>query len=74
MVATMSGGTPTPASQKLEKGSLGTQLNEMYASGAKALETGKSMISARNSGASVAATAQALANQTGGNIMGFTYE
>lgn len=77
MVATM---TPKlteeglAGAQKLGKGSLGKQLNEVYASGAKALEAGKSMISAHNSGANVAAAAQALANQTGGNIMGFTYE
>lgn len=40
----------------------------------KALQAGKEINAARNSGATIAATTQALANQTGGNILGFTYE
>lgn len=36
------------------------------------LSTGRQILSNRTS--SVAAQAQALANQTGGNILGFTYE
>ena len=45
---------------------------EAFAQAAKGAETIKQTKAATN--ANPAAVAQALANQTGGNIMGFTYE
>lgn len=47
---------------------------QIVAQNTQALETGKEIISSRNNVVGTAAATQALANQTGGNIMGFTYE
>lgn len=44
------------------------------AQGAETLAAGQKINASRNSAASLAGASQALANQTGGNIMGFTYE
>lgn len=55
------------------KSQITTEMASIVSSNTTALETGKSIISSRSS-ASVAGAAQALANQTGGNILGFTYE
>lgn len=55
------------------KSQIDIEMGQLMSSNATTLETGKSIISGRNTG-NIAASAQALANQTGGNIMGFTYE
>lgn len=75
MVATMSGGQKTAGSERLSATGydFNKKITEKYTSGAEALATGKSIISGRNAG-ETASAAQALANQTGGNTMGFTYE
>lgn len=75
MVASISGGSQNKTSQKLQSSgfSFNVGLSNTAAANASALEVGKSIISSRNA-SSTAAAAQALANQTGGNIMGFTYE
>lgn len=51
----------------------GVQMGGKAESFANQTSTGSAINASRNS-ASVASIAQALANQTGGNIMGFTYE
>lgn len=53
--------------------SLSTEMANIVSQNTATLEAGTKINSAR-SAASVAGAAQALANQTGGNIMGFTYE
>lgn len=50
-----------------------TEMGAKAAQGAKTLEAGQKINASRGSGA-IASQTQALANQTGGNIMGFTYE
>ena len=50
-----------------------TNIAERATQGAKTLEAGQKINASRGSGA-IASQTQALANQTGGNIMGFTYE
>lgn len=52
--------------------SLSSQMADIVSKNSDALSAGNKINSARS--ASVAGAAQALANQTGGNIMGFTYE
>lgn len=52
--------------------SLSSQMADIVSKNSDALAAGNKINTAR--GASVAGAAQALANQTGGNIMGFTYE
>lgn len=57
----------------MTKSQITTEMASIVSNNTTALETGKSIIGSRSSG-SVAGAAQALANQTGGNILGFTYE
>lgn len=52
--------------------SLSSQMADIMSKNSDALAAGNKINTAR--GASIAGAAQALANQTGGNIMGFTYE
>lgn len=67
----------------ISTGSMGktTSKERMYvenadyrASLSNALQKGQSINESRNSSVNVAAKTQPLSNQTGGNIMGFTYE
>lgn len=58
----------------MSKTKLDTSIYNAAASGSKALQIGQSINASRNSATSVASSVAALANQTGGNIMGFTYE
>lgn len=47
---------------------------QTVAKNADLLQKGQSINASRNSSAAVAAATTALSNQTGGNVMGFTYE
>lgn len=66
-IATMSGGQELTGSSPLVKNlkAINTQMNTSN------INTGREILANRTS---VAAQATALANQTGGNILGFTYE
>lgn len=66
-------GTGGKLSHGKSKSTLEKEWNELIVSNTQTLQAGKSIISGRNAG-ETASAAQALANQTGGNIMGFTYE
>lgn len=68
------GGTGITLKAGKTQGQLTKEMANRMAQNSAILRTGQETNASRNSAASVAATAQALANQTGGNIMGFTYE
>lgn len=51
-----------------------TRVADRMAQGSATLAAGQKINASRNSGAALAGSSQALANQTGGNILGFTYE
>jgi len=57
-------------------GSSKRKINKVQTKSAQQAETNQSILStfSGRSSASAAAAAQALGNQTGGNILGFTYE
>jgi hypothetical protein len=74
MVMAIPGVTGTTTGAGKTKQQIDVEYGKISASNAKALATGKEINASRNSGAAIAASAQALANQTGGNILGFTYE
>ena len=68
------GGTGITLNAGKTQGQLTKEMANRMAQNSAILRTGQETNASRNSATSVAATAQALANQTGGNIMGFTYE
>lgn len=63
--------TPTVGVSKTK---LDMSVYNTAANNASLLEKGQSINASRNSATSVASSVAALSNQTGGNIMGFTYE
>lgn len=68
------GGTGVTLKAGKTQGQLTKEIANTMSQNSAILRTGHEINASRNSAASVASTVQALANQTGGNIMGFTYE
>lgn len=69
---------PTVSTANIKPGKTKSQLDKemgvLVTSNADLLQKGQSINASRNSSAAVAAATTALSNQTGGNVMGFTYE